>query len=27
VTAGAGVRVRGATLPRDAGHGFDHFGG
>lgn len=27
VTAGAGVRVRGAALPRDAGHGFDHFGG
>jgi thiamine-monophosphate kinase len=27
VTAGGGVRVQGAALPRDAGHGFDHFGG
>lgn len=25
VTAGGGVAVRGAALPRDAGHGFDHF--
>jgi thiamine-monophosphate kinase len=27
VTAGRGVQVDGAELPRDAGHGFDHFGG
>ncbi|MBX3703436.1 MAG: thiamine-phosphate kinase [Steroidobacteraceae bacterium] len=26
VTSGGGVRVSGAALPRDAGHGFDHFG-
>ena len=25
VTAGGGVAVLGAALPRDAGHGFDHF--
>jgi len=27
VTPAGGVRVTGAALPRDASHGFDHFGG
>jgi thiamine-monophosphate kinase len=27
VTAGSAVLVDGAAVPRDAGHGFDHFAG